>query len=169
MTPKNRSLLMRSNRLLGAQLVEQNLVKIEDLEVANEKLLELIGSGTNRQRTVLGILAYDLKALKEEDVLRHQAEQHGTGFADLRHYEINEELKASWDAEESWATWTVPFDSQEDMTFLATAYYLSPGVRKFWETRYDGKVLWYGTTLEGIADLLESMDKSTDETQTLAT
>lgn len=34
-----RSLLMRANRLLGASLVEANLVTIDQLENANEKLL----------------------------------------------------------------------------------------------------------------------------------
>ncbi len=42
------------------------------------------------------------------------------------------------------------------MTFVATAYYLSPPVRKYWEELYDGRVLWFGTTLENIADLLEA-------------
>ena len=134
---------MRSNRLLGAQLVEQNLIKLDDLEGANEKLLDLIGSGTARQRTVLGILAYDLNAVKEEEILIHQRDTDGTGMVDLEHYEVNEELK-------------------EDLTFIATAYYLSPAVRKFWEERYDGRVLWYGTTLEGIAEYLEKLQGGAD-------
>jgi len=71
MSPENRSLLMRANRLFGAALVEHNLVKIEDLEKANEKLLELIAANQPRQATVLGVLAYDLKVIREEDVLQH--------------------------------------------------------------------------------------------------
>jgi hypothetical protein len=46
MDAKYRSLLMRSNRLLGVQLVEENLIKVDDLEAANGKLLDLISSGT---------------------------------------------------------------------------------------------------------------------------
>ncbi len=157
MNPEFRSLLMRSNRLLGAQLVEQNLIKLDDLEAANEKLLDLIGSGTPRQRTVLGILAYDLNAVKEEEILLHQRDTDGVGLVDLEHYEMNEEIKASLVPEECWATWSIPFDVQEDMTFVASAYYLSPAVRKFWEERYEHRVLWYGTTLEGIAEYLEGL------------
>lgn len=153
---------MRSNRLLGAQLVEQNLIKIENLEAANEKLLDLINSGSRRQRTVLGILAYDLDAVKEEAILLHQRDTDGTGMVDLEHYELNEEIKATLNLEECWATWSIPFDVEEDMTFVATAYYLSPAVRKFWEERYDGRVLWYGTTLEGIADYLEKLQGGAD-------
>jgi len=36
-------LIMRANRLLGANLVEQELVSIDDLDEANERLAELIG------------------------------------------------------------------------------------------------------------------------------
>jgi hypothetical protein len=147
---------MRSNRLLGAQLVEHNLVNIDHLEQANEKLLELISTGAPRQRTVLGVLAYELNAVKEEDILIHQSDTDGTGVVDLRHYEMNEELKAKLDIASCWATWSVPFDVEEDVTFVATAYYLSPPVRKYWEELYDGRVLWFGTTLENIADLLEA-------------
>ena len=62
---------MRANRLLGAQLVEHNLVKIEDLEAANEKFIEVVSSDQPRQSTILGILAYDMKVLKEDDMLHH--------------------------------------------------------------------------------------------------
>ncbi len=158
MNPEYRSLLMRSNRLLGAQLVEQNLIKIDDLEAANEKLLDLISTGGARQRTVLGILAYDLNAVKEEEILLHQRDTDGTGLVDLRHYEVNEEIKAALNPDECWATWSIPFDVEEDLTFVASAYCLSPAVKKYWEERYDGKVLWYGTTLEGIADYLEALE-----------
>ena len=48
--------MMRANRLLGASLVEHNLVKIEDLETANEKLIELVAMDQPRQSTILGIL-----------------------------------------------------------------------------------------------------------------
>ena len=48
---EHRTLLMRANRLLGAALVETNLVKIEDLGAANERLLELLQSNAERQAT----------------------------------------------------------------------------------------------------------------------
>ena len=63
MSPEYRSLLMRANRLLGANLVEANLVKIESLEAANERLLELVATDNPRQSTVLGILAFELKVV----------------------------------------------------------------------------------------------------------
>jgi hypothetical protein len=157
MSPENRSLLMRANRLLGAGLVEHNLVKIEDLEKANERLLEIIASNHPRQATVLGVLAYELKVIREEDVLQHLVESEGLGLVDLRGYEPPEEAKKGLDMDACWATWSVPFDQEEDFTFVATAYYLSPAVRTYWEKRFAGPILWFGTTLEGIAEHLDRL------------
>ena len=157
MSKEHRPLLMRANRLLGAQLVEQNLVKIEDLEAANEKFIELVAGDQPRQNTILGILAYDLKVVKEDDVLHHAVESEGVGLVDLREYEVPEDLKKNLDIGASWATWTVPFDREEEFWFVATAYYLSPAVRSHWEKTLGGPILWFGTTLETIADYLEKL------------
>lgn len=146
---------MRANRLLGAQLVEHNLVRIEDLETANEKFIELVSSDQPRLCTILGILAFDMKVLKEDDVLHHLVETEGLGLVDLREYDIPEEAKKKIDLPACWATWAVPFDREEEFTYMATAYYLSPAVRAHWEKELGGPILWFGTTLEGIADFLE--------------
>ena len=45
MQTEYRPLLMRANRLLGSALIEHNLVKFEDLEAANERLLEVAATG----------------------------------------------------------------------------------------------------------------------------
>lgn len=148
---------MRANRLLGAALVEANLIKIEDLEKANERLLEVLALEQPRQSTVLGILAYEMKVLREEDALQHIVDNDGAGLVDLRDYDVADEVKKTIDLGPCWATWSVPFDKEEDFHFVATAYYLSPPVRAFWEKQLDGPILWFGSTLEGIADYLEKM------------
>jgi hypothetical protein len=155
MSKEFRPLVMRANRLLGAQLVEHNLVKIEDLEAANEKFIEVVSSDQQRQSTILGILAYDMKVLKEDDVLHHIVETDGLGLVDLRDYDVLDETRKNLDANACWATWSVPFDREEEFWFVATAYYLSPAVRAFWEKELGGPILWFGTTLETIADYLE--------------
>lgn len=147
--------MMRANRLLGAALVEHNLVKIEDLEAANEKLIELASGDQPRQSTILGILAYDMKVLKEDDVLHHLVEAEGLGMVDLQSYEVHDDAKKATDVGMCWATWSVPFDHEEDFWFVASAYYLSPAVCSHWEKQLGGPVLWYGTTLESIAEYLE--------------
>jgi hypothetical protein len=151
----DRPLNMRSNRLLGANLVEHNLVTIENLELACEKHIEAVSSEQARQSTILGILAYDMKVLKEDDVLHHIVETEGVGLVDLRDYDVPEEFKKNLDLRACWATWSVPFDHKEGFTFMATAYFLSPAVRTYWEKQVEGPILWFGTTLEGIADYLE--------------
>ena len=152
MSPENRSLMMRANRLLGAGLVEHKLVKIVDIEKANERLLEIIATNQPRQATVLGVLAYELKVIREEDVLQHLVETEGLGLVDLRGYEPPDDTKKGLDLDACWSTWSVPFDQEEDFAFIATAYYLSPAVRTYWEKKFDGPILWFGTTLEGVAE-----------------
>jgi hypothetical protein len=150
---------MRANRLLGAALVEHNLVKIEDLEKANERLLEVISSNHARQSTVLGVLCYEMKVLREDDVLQHLVETEGVGLADLKHYDTLDEMKKTLDIGACWATWSVPFDREEEFYFIATCYYLSPAVRMFWEKQYGNQIIWYGTTLDVMADYLEKLEK----------
>ncbi len=165
MSTEHRSLLMNANRRLGAALVDHNLVKIEDLAKANERLLEIVATNQPRQSTVLGILAYEMKVLREEDVLSHLVESESVGLVDLREYDVPEDLKKRMDRGAAWATWSVPFDQEEDFTFIATAYYLSPAVRNYWEKQFTGPVLWYGTTLDGIADFLERADADAANTR----
>jgi len=149
---------MRANRLLGAALVEANLVKIEDLEAANERLLELLQSDAERQATLLGVLMYEKKVLNEDDLLHHMIENDGIGLIDLRTYDVPEEFRKEIDLASCWATWTVPFDKEEDYYFVATAYYLSPAVRSHWTKQLGKNILWFGTTLEVISDYLEKLE-----------
>ena len=158
MSPENRALLMRANRLLGAALVENNLVKVEDLEKANEKLFEIIASQIVRQSTLLGVLSNHMKVIQEDDVLAFVTEHDPVGLIDLRNYEVSEDLRKSVDIGVCWATWTVPFDREDDFYSVATAYYLSAAVRKHWEKVLNAPIIWYATTLEMIADYLEKME-----------
>lgn len=155
MSKEYRPLVMRANRLLGAQLVEHNLVTIEQLNEANEKFIEAVGGAEARNATILGLLAYDLKVIKEDDVLHHMVETDGIGLVDLRDYEVPDESKKDLDLDACWATWSVPFDREDEFFFVATAYYLSPPVRSHWEKQLGGPILWFGTTLDGIAEYLE--------------
>lgn len=154
---------MRANRLLGSALVEHNLVKFEDLEVANDRVLELAGMGDFRQASVLGVLAYEKKVLREEDVLHAVMEEHALGVIDLRHYDVPEDIRKNLDLGMCWATWTVPYDKEEDFWLVATAYYLSPAVRTHWEKKLGGPIIWLATTMDVIADFLERLQAERDE------
>jgi len=154
---EHRPLLMRSNRLLGSALIEHSLVKFEDLEAANERLLEIAATGDMRRSSVLSILAYETKVLKEEDLLHHVVDDHGVGVIDLRGYDVPDEVKRDLDIGACWATWSVPFDKEEDFHFVATAYYLSPAVRSHWEKTLGGQIIWQATTMDIIADHLDKI------------
>jgi len=155
MMTEYRPLLMRANRLLGSALIEHNLVKFEDLEAANERLLEVAATGQVRQSSVLSILVYEKKVLREEDVLHHVVDDHGVGVVDLRGYDVPDDVRKDLDLDACWATWSVPFDREEDFHFVATAYYLSPAVRSYWEKKLGGQIIWQATTMDIIADFLD--------------
>lgn len=157
MLTEYRPLLMRANRLLGSALIEHNLVKFEDLEAANERLLEVAATGQVRQSSVLSILVNEKKVLREEDVLHHVVDDHAIGVVDLRGYDVPEEVRREMDLDACWATWSVPFDREEDFHFVATAYYLSPAVRTYWEKKLGGQIIWQATTMDIIADFLDRM------------
>ncbi len=146
---------MRANRLLGSALVEHNLVKFEDLEAANDRLLEHVGAGEFRKASLLGILVGEKKVLREEEVLHAVMEEHALGVADLRHYDVPEAVRKGLDLGMCWATWTVPYEKEEDFWFVASAYYLSPAVRTHWEKHLGGPILWQATSMDIISDVLE--------------
>ncbi len=152
-------LIMRANRLLGASLVEQGIVSIDDLDEANERLLELMSSKSDStQVSLLSILVNEKQCLDENGLLEKLVEEHGLGLIDIRNIDYPEELSKPLKVDECWATLTVPFDHVEDTRYLATAYYLSPAVRKYWEDKIRGKVIWYAATVESISDFLETFE-----------
>ncbi len=159
---EQRPLLMRANRQLGSALVEHSLVKIEDLEAANERLLEHVAAGEMRRASLLNVLVYEKKVFREEDVLHHVVDDHGLGIVDLRGYEVPENIRKDLDLAECWATWSVPFDQEEDFHFVATAYYLSSAVRAYWEKMLPGPIVWQATTMDNIGDFLERLQAERD-------
>lgn len=161
--------LMRSNRLLGATLVEKQLVSINDLDLANERLLELMSTGGELQRaSLLAIMLNEKQCLSEQKLMAHLVEEEGLGIIDIRNFEIPDELKDMIRPEECWSTWTVPFDSVEDTVYLASAYYLSPVVREFWEEKLSGNIVWYAASMESISDFLEALEQDRAKTANVA-
>lgn len=151
---------MRANRLLGATLVEKQLVSIDELDGANERLLELMSSSGDdiKKVSLLSILLIEKQCLSEQKLLTHLVEEEGLGIIDIRNFELPDELKDLIQPDECWSTWTVPFDSVEDTVYLASAYYLSPVVREFWEEKLTGKIVWYASSMESISDFLEIVE-----------
>ncbi len=152
---------MRSNRMLGAALVENNLVTIDDLESANTRLFEHLSGTDPRRCSVLGILANEMQVVKEDDAMAYLIENEGLGVIDLENFEVPADVRNQMDVAECWATWTVPIDREDDLTLLATAHYLSPAVRAHWEKKLGTGIIWYLTSLNQVADYLERSAKPT--------
>jgi len=153
-----RPIIMRSNRLLGAALVERNLITVEQLEAATERLLQVLDSGIDRDACLLRILMVETHALREEILLEHLVEEMSMGLVDMREIDLHDDLKAQLNLGMCWATWTVPFDKDDDIHYVASAYYLSPAVRQHWEKQLGTSVVWYSTTLDSIADFLDKFE-----------
>lgn len=149
--------MMRTNRALGSSLVDHNLISIEALDEANERLLELTADENKEDVSLLQILIYEKAALSEEQVLSYQVEEMGLGMVDLSNYDQPYDLRKSIDIGACRATWSVPFDLEEGIHFVATAYYLSPAARSYWERQLDTQILWFVTTMENIGDFLRKL------------
>ena len=158
---EHRSLMMRANRLFGANLVEHNLLSIEALEEANTRFLDTAGvPGPNGlPRHLLHVLLYDSQNITEETLINHQVDELGVGMVDLRHIEIPDELRGKH-VGQSWATLSVPFDRVDDVTTIATCYHLSPVVRDFWEKELGGRLIWYVTPLDALTEAIDQMRKA---------
>ncbi len=149
---------MRGNRMLGSTLVEKNLVPVEKLEAANDKLLEHIQAGDYKRAAILNILVFEMNAVQEEAVIEAAVEEQGIGLIDLRNYPIKKFSQFNTDLNLSWVTWTLPFDRVEDFTMVATCYHLSKPVIKFWEEKLGGKILWYTTSIRSLMASLEKLE-----------
>ena len=154
-------LIMRANRLLGATLVDQELVSIDDLDEANDRFAELMAGQSNaHQVSLLSILVNEKQALSEDQLLETLVEDHGLGLLDLSRIHFTPDILKSLDLKTSWATLTIPFDITEDTVFLASAYYLSPAVRSYWEDLFKKNVVWYASTVDSITRFLEEREIS---------
>lgn len=156
------SLLLKANRLLGAELVQKNVVELNDLETANGHFLEDLQRVERRKLSLLKIMLYDLQILKEEDLIHYQMEEVGLGFCRLSSYSMSSEALESADLDICWATRTVPFDRVEGFWFLASSYYLSPVVKNYWEETLDDTIIWYAAELSEITAILESLTPDTE-------
>lgn len=153
-----RPIIMRSNRSLGAALVEKNLITVEQLEAATDHLLQTLDQGMDREACLLRILIHETHALTEDTILEHLVEDLSIGLLDLREIDLHDDVKLHIKTGECWATWTVPFDKEDDIHHVASAYYLSPGVRQHWEKKLGGSIIWFGASLESVADILEKLE-----------
>lgn len=156
-----RSLILRSNRSLGAYLAEHGLIKDDDFTKGNERLMEVLQEGKLRQANLIAILCHELKALGEETLIAHVAEEHNLGLVDLEHIKvkpIGKEL--DFDLDLCWASGTLPFDFLDGIVCVATTFYPSKPVVKHWEDLLKKPIFWYGTSTASLLHALEKLAES---------
>jgi hypothetical protein len=166
-----RPLILRSNRFIGTTLVEKKLVTVEQLEEANEKLLEYIQKGDLRRANILHILLFEMQALSEDLYLDAVVEGQGVGLIDLHGCQFRKFLDLKADLTLCWATWTVPFDLVDDFYLIATVFYPSQPVVKFWEDKYAGSgghVQWYATSVRSLMGALERLEQIKAEAEKIS-
>jgi hypothetical protein len=158
-----RALILRSNRFLGSALVEKNLITTEYLEAANEKLLECLQNGDFKRASLLKILLYEMECLDEEAIIEYQVENYSLGLVDLTNYTLAKLVDMGVDYEACLATWSLPYDKVENFYLVATAYYLSQPVIKFWEEQLKGPVIWYCCSLGCITSAFDWLEGANAE------
>lgn len=138
------------------------MVEIEHLEAANERLFEILQAGVTRQAGLLHILQSEMGSLSESDLIEFELKEYGLGLIRLQDYIIPDDCRELIEPELTWATWTIPFDREEDFYFVATAYYLSHAARTFWEEKLGKPIIWYTAAMDSIAEVVKSV---TEEAQ----
>lgn len=136
------SLLLKSNRMLGGQLTDCGLISLQQLEAANTALLDRLAGEDIRETSLLKVLLFEQKTLDENDLLNYQIEHRNVAGVSLRHYHIDPNILKDFSGDETWATWTLPIDEVDGVWFLASAYYMSPFVRRYWSDKLRGEIVW---------------------------
>lgn len=156
--PFSRSLLLRANRALGVALVEAELISPPQQHEASQTMASHLQAERWREAGLLRILCYDLQTLDESRLLAYQHEIYGLSLLDLSTYNVAKSFDEAWDINACWATWSLPFDTLDGFTCVATAYYLSEPVRKCWEEQLGTPICWYGATCQALEESLDALE-----------
>lgn len=161
----NRPLVLRSNRFFGSALINAALIDNTTLETANEKLLEAIQNNDSHGANLLNILLFDLQQLDETVLIDHIIDNASVGLIDLSNYNLEGVSKLDIDLNLCRSTFTIPFDQMEGITMIASAYYLSKPAVSYWDDYFEGKTIWYVTTVASIAGALERLSSMREESK----
>lgn len=156
---QHRALILRSNRFLGSALVDKGLSSNGDLEEANVEFMEAIQSADFKRASILSTLIFESKKLDESKLLDYQVDELKLGLVDLDFVQLMSLRPLEVDISLCWASSTLPFDSVEGTHMVATCYYMSAPVIKYWEEVLDGPVIWYGTTIASLSRALARVEE----------
>ncbi len=165
MNRQTSSLLIKSNRILGTRIMEAGLCSLEDMDAANETFISFARAKDIKRASLLRVLIYDNQTLKEESILDYQLGKYPVGAVMLENYQLQKDLLEAQPLELMRASWTLPLDHVNGRWFLATAYYMSDIVRKFWEDRLEGRLTWYISSLGQLEMTLDALSQKEAEAQ----
>jgi len=156
----HRPLIVRSNRTLGTLLLEKKLITSDQLDAANEKLLEHLEKGDLRRASILHVLMYDMQVLNEDAYIEAVIEKYSLALMDLQSCQFKKVADLALDYTACWATWTIPFDVVDDFYLIGTVLYPAPPVVKFWQDKYAGKnIIWYALTMRSFQSAMERIEQ----------
>lgn len=154
---KYRSLILRGNRALASTLLDKQIVSSEDIEKANEHLLEFMKKERYEDANLLKILTFKLDALDETKLLNQIAIEEKLSYVNLGTYDKAALSSTMVEYDLCRATWSIPFNNRENIHYVATANYLSEPIRKHWQETLRGYILWYLCSIETIENSLEAL------------
>lgn len=152
------AILVKSNRILGAQLLELGLIDHPSLEEANERFIDsLQGPGVGRTN-LLSLLLYDIKTLDESVLIQRQIEDFALSPLPLQALSFAPDEWGVVSAEIAFATSTIPVDRVGSIWFLATSYFLSRPVREYWESFDPGiTIIWLCARHQEVQERIEQL------------
>lgn len=158
MNRETSSLLLKSNRVLGTRLVEAGLTGMDDMERANQIFVERARAKDLRRASLLWILIYESQTLDEGKLMDYQLGNHPLGAISLDNYLVDPVILGGRSLEMMRASWSLPVDHLNGRWFVATAYYLSDVVRKFWEEQLGGRISWFISPINQFEPMFEQLE-----------
>jgi len=138
----------RVDRHLAAALVEIDTphfsVSTDQLTSANESFVLRRDKGEEGNVligfSILDVLVYEQRALKEEDLIRYTMEHFHVPPVNLAFMDFNEELLKGITREQCVDTRSLPFDKDGEQE------------RTYWEGVFGRGIVWHSTTLENLRE-----------------
>lgn len=153
--------MLRANRTFGAMLVEHGLVSLDELSEAGEMLAECLVGPIPWRNSYLKFFVEVRKKLKEDQLLHLALDEHPEiGLVNPSSYEIPDDLRKSLDLEVCWATLSMPYDRDDGVIYIASAFNLSAGAKSQWAKHFPGLIIWSACTT---ADLDAALDALANE------
>jgi hypothetical protein len=152
------SMLLKANRVLGTRLVEAGLTKNDDMDRANALFVERARAKDLRRASLLWILIYESQTLDESKLMDYQLATYGLGALLLENYDVDPVILTGQSIDLMRASWTLPVDHLNGRWFLASAYYLSEVVRKYWEDQLGSRVSWMISPINQFEPVFEKLE-----------